>query len=539
MKSKKYIGLFSVIIFVILLTVMCSAYVGAATIEKKTDGTLVYGIREEPDNLNPFKTTRAISDNIMNYILEPLVTLDKNFKPMPGLSESWELSEDGKVYTFKLKQGVEFHDGTAFNADAVVFSFEHAMEGNEAFAIESINDVIKVDDYTVKFLLETPSIAFLFNIADAFFGIISPTAYEKNEDRWGTEVLVGTGPFKFDKWVRSQDITLVRNEKYNHGPEFLDNKGPAYLEKIVFKIIPEATILVGAVKSGDIDFTPYVPSSFVEQLKKDSSIQFFNAPSYGTRFLTFNLKKEVFQDKQIRLAIAHAIDKNPIANIAWRGAAIPTCSILGPATVGYYDTSDKCIDYDIEKSKQILAEAGWEDTDNDGILEKDGKKFEISLLSYSLSENAKTCVIIKDQLGKVGINVNVEALEKGAAIAKGQAGDFDIMEFGVGFTTGDLFLNYIAYSKNIGVGNLAFYENSKFDELMVKASMIADIDEFNENLKKAQDILLEDLPFVPLVALTNSMMAKLEVGGLDTVVEYPFWYDWHVRVLGLEIFFKK
>ena len=510
------------------------------TREEKAGGVLVYGIGDEPDNLDPWKTTRATSDMIMNHILEPLVIVDKNLNIVPSLAESCKVSEDGTVCTFKLKEGIKFHDGTPFNADAVVFTFEHAMKGNTAWAIESVRDIIKLDDYTVKFVLKSPSLAFLLNIADAYFGIVSPTAYEKYKDRWGTEVLVGAGPFKFEKWIRGQEIVLIRNDEYKYGPVFLDNKGPAYLEKIVFKLIPEPTVLVGAVKSGDVDFTTYVPSVFVQQLKKDSTIQFYNIPSSGTRFLAFNLQRELFQDRRIRLAIAHAIDKKPIADVAWSGAAIPTCSLLGPTTIAYYDVSDECIEYDPEKSKQFLADAGWKDLDGDGILEKNGKKFEINLLAYALTENSKSAVIIQDQLKKVGIKVVVETLEKGTALAKAESGDFDIMEYGIWYTTGDGFLNFIAYSKNKGVGNNAFYENPEFDELITKASMIAKIDEYKEYVKKAQDILLKDLPYVPLVALTDSMMAKPLVGGLDNIVlEYPYWKDWHARVIALEVYLKK
>jgi len=509
------------------------------TREEKAGGVLVCGNNEEADNLDPWKTTRNASNNIFAFIIEPLVALDKNLNPMPLLVESWKVSEEGTVYTFKLKKGIKFHDGTPFNADAVVFTFEHAMKGNFSYVIKSIKNIVKVDDYTVRFVLEAPSIKFLSSIADGYFGIVSPTAYEKYKDRWGTEVLVGTGPFKFEKWIRGQEVVLVRNDEYKHGPDFLDNKGPAYLEKIVFKIIPEPTTLVGAVKSGDVDFTVYVPSVFVPQLNKDLTIQFYSSLSNGSRWLAFNLQRELFQDKRIRLAIAHAIDKNPIADIAWHEAAVPSCSIIATASIGYHNVSDKCIEYNPEKSKQLLADVGWKDLDGDGILEKDGKKFEISLVTYSLEENSKTAVIIQDQLKKVGIKVNVETLEKGTAIAKFQSGNFDIGEYGTYHTIGGECVDWLGYSKNKGVGNIASYDNPEFDELIIKILTAAGMKEYMEYVKKAQNILLEDLPYVPLVALANSMMAKPHVGGLDTVAEYTFWRDRHVCVIALEVYLKK
>jgi len=502
--------------------------------------TLVIGIRDEPDNLNPWKTTRATSDMIMQFVLDSLVTIDKDLKPVPLLAESWEVSENGTVYTFKLKKGIKFHDGTPFNADAVIFTFKKIKEGNQAWMIDMVQDIVKVDDYTVRFILKKPSITFLYNIADSgYFGIVSPTAYEKYKDKWGTEVLVGTGPFKFEKWVRGQEIVLVRNEDYHHGPEYAENKGPAYVEKIVFKIIPEATTLIGAVKTGDVDLVDsyYVPSELVNELKNDPNLQFYMQPTYGTRFLAFNLKREIFQDKRVRLAIAYAINKEAIANIAWNGAAYPTCSLLGASTIGYYEVpKDKCIPYDPEKAKQLLAEAGWKDTDGDGILEKDGKKFEISLLAYSISENRKSAVVIQQQLQEIGIKVNLEVLEKGSAIAKAQEGDYDIMEYGIWFTQGDGFLNFIAHSKNQGIGNVAFYSNPKVDELLEKAAITSDLEEYYQYVKEAHELILEDLPYVPLVVLTDRMVAKQRVKGLDKVLEHPWW---DTKLMALEIYIEE
>jgi len=541
MKIKKIVVLYLLFVFLVTLVAVNYAAEGTTTLtrEEKTGGMLVCGIKDEPTILDEFKTTGTVDDWVINHILESLVMYDKNFDIVPLLAESWKVSEEGSVYTFKLKEGIKFHDGTPFNADAVIFTIEHIKTGVANYRVAMVKDIVKVDDYTVRFVLKSPSLVFLLYLAGGgTVGIVSPTAYEKDKDRWGTEVLVGTGPFKFEKWIRGQEIALVRNDEYKHGPDFLDNKGPAYLEKIVFKIIPEPTTLVGAVKSGDVDFTTYVPPVFVQELKKDSTIQFYNAPSMGSRWLSFNLQRKLFQDKRIRLAIAHAINKEPIADIAWSGTAIPTCSLLGAATVGYYGVSDKCIEYNPEKSKQLLAEAGWEDLDGDGILEKNGEKFEINLLAYALPGNSKSVVIIQDQLKKAGIKVNVETLEKGAAIAKAQSGDFDIMEFGITHSIGAAFLNYIGHSENKGLINTAFYKNPEFDELMIKAAGTAEMEKYKEYVKKAQDILLRDLPYVPLVTLMDSIMAKPRMVVDNLFFEYPNCID-NPWVIALEAYLKK
>jgi len=505
------------------------------TEQPKYGGTLIYGIRQEPDTLDPWKTVMSASDLVMNYILDPLVVLDYNLTPQPLLAESWNVSEDGLEWTFKLKKGIKFHDGTPFNADAVVFTFKHILEGNSGWSLEPVKDVVKVDDYTVKFIMERPFPMFLYVISDGgYYGIVSPTAYEKYKDKWGIEVLVGTGPFKLAEWKRGQEIILVRNEDYHHGPDFLENRGPPYLEKIIFRIIPESVTLIGALQSGDVDFATDIPSEFIEKLKKDLNIQFYMKPSYGTRFLIFNLQRELFQDKRIRYAIGYAINREALTNIAWQGAAYPTCAAVPQVAIGYQEPSpDKCIKYNPEKAKQLLAEAGWKDSDGDGIVEKDGKKFEVTLLIISNSEYKKAGVIIQDNLKEIGIKVNIEMLEVGTAIEKAQKGDFDMFLVGYGWPYADGFLKLLAHSSAKGVSNIAFYENPKFDELLAKAESTTSFDEYKKYIKEAQDVLLEDLPVVPLTTTTSTMAAKIHVKGLDKVNKHPWW---DTRVISLEVY---
>jgi peptide/nickel transport system substrate-binding protein len=546
MKIKKIVVLYLLFVFLITLVAVNYAAGGTTTLtrEEKSGGELMVGLDMEPNILDPWRTNSGYSLHVIGHILDSLVTLDgisKNLNPVPSLAESWEVSEDGTIYTFKLKEGIKFHDGTPFNADAVVFTFEHAMKGNSSASLEGIRDVEKVDDYTVRFVLKSPDLSFWIKIGDtSHFGIVSPTAYEKDKDTWGREALVGTGPFKLEKWIAGQEIVLVRNDEYKHGPDFLDNKGPAYLEKIVFKIIPEPSILVGAVKSGELDIVDRVPSVFVQELKKDSTIQFYSAPSMNVFFGIFNLQRELFQDKRIRLAIAYAINKRPIADVAFSGTAIPTCSLIAPATLGYYDVSDECIEYDPEKSKQFLADAGWKDLDGDGILEKNGKKFEINLLTFTISEFSKSAVVIQDQLKKVGIKVDTEILEFGAGLAKVQSGDSDMSLTTLGNVAGVDLLTKLSDPKSMGMLNWAFYENPEVAELLPKANASINIKGYKEYLKKAQNIVLEDLPYVPLVTTMNSMIANLRVGGLDNLYgEYPHCRLLHGHVIALEAYLKK
>jgi len=535
-----------VLVFVLLGTVITAGCIGGEeqttqqtgeTKQPKYGGTLIYGTREEPDNLNPWKTVMSVSDTVMNYILDPLVVLDYNLTPRPLLADSWNVSDDGLEWTFKLKKGIKFHDGTPFNAEAVVFTFKHILEGNMAWTLGPVEDIVKVDDYTVKFIMKRPFPMFLYIISDGgYYGIVSPTAYEKYKDKWGTEVLIGTGPFKLAEWKRGQEIVLVKNEEYHHGPDFLENKGPSYLEKIIFRIIPESVTLVGALQSGDVDFIGTVPTEFIEKLKNDPNIQFYMAPSFGVTFLVLNLQRELFQDKRIRYAIGYAISKEALVNVAWSGVAYPTCAAIPPIAIGYQDPApDKCINYSSEKARQLLAEAGWEDVDGDGIVEKGGKEFEVTLLIVSLSEYEKASVVIQDNLKEIGIKANIEMLEAGTAIEKAQKGDFDMIIMTYGWPYADGFLKLLAHSGSKGVSNFAFYDNPTFDELLEKAESATTFDEYETYIKEAQNVLLEDLPVVPLAVSTRTMAGKLRVKGLDKVNKHPWW---DTRVMSLEVYIE-
>ncbi|MBA7591083.1 Oligopeptide-binding protein AppA [subsurface metagenome] len=202
--------------------------------------------------------------------------------------------------------------------------------------------------------------------------------------------------------------------------------------------------------------------------------------------------------------------------------------------------SDECIEYDPEKSKQFLADAGWKDLDGDGILEKNGKKFEINLLTSPISEYSKSAVVIQDQLKKVGIKVDIEILEFGAVSAKVQSGDFDMHLAAIGNLAGGDLLTKLTDPKTMGMINRAFYENPEVAELLLKATASINIKEYKEYLKKAQNIVLEDLPYVPLITAMNSMMANLRVGGLDNLYgEYPHCRLLHGHVIALEAYLKK
>jgi peptide/nickel transport system substrate-binding protein len=295
-------------------------------IKKDTGNSLIYGRGADSKKLDPIQVTDGESLQVTQMIYDTLVQYkDENTEVQPGLAEKWENSADGKVWTFHLRKNVKFHDGTPFNADAVVFNFERWMDKNhpqhkggeftyypdmfggyKGDSTHVINKVSKVDDHTVKFELNRPLGPFLANIAMPPFAIGSPEAIKKDPEKFN-ENPVGTGPYKFVEWKKNDTITLEKNPDYWV-------KGLPKTDKLIFKSIPDNTARFNALKSGDIDLMNGMNPTDAPQVEKDSKLQLFKQQGMNVAYLSFNMKKKPFDNPKVRQAISYAVNKEGIIN---------------------------------------------------------------------------------------------------------------------------------------------------------------------------------------------------------------------------------
>ncbi|HCK19249.1 MAG TPA: ABC transporter substrate-binding protein, partial [Thalassospira sp.] len=286
-------------------------------------GVLVVGQIAEPKSLDPAAVTAVNDFRILMNVYDGLVRYkDGTLEVEPALAESWTISDDGTVYTFSLRDGVTFHDGTPFNAEAVKYNFDRMLDESHpehdtgpfplAFFFSAVEEVEVVDDLTVKFQLNAPYAPFLSNLAYPTGLIVSPTAVREDGSDFGRNP-VGTGPFKFAEWESNAKVVVVRNDDYW--------EDPAKLEAVVFRPITDANTRVAELMAGGIDLMVEVPPDSLTQLAGDDNFSVYEQAGPHLWFLILNLKEGPFQDKKVRQAINYAIDKKALVENVLQGTA--------------------------------------------------------------------------------------------------------------------------------------------------------------------------------------------------------------------------
>lgn len=370
-------------------TASALAVMVAGAAAAKSDITLAMQL--EPPHLDPTSAAAGAIDSVLySNVFEGLTRFASDGSIIPGLAQSWEISDDGLTYTFKLASGVTFHDGTTMDAEDVKFSLDRARAEDSANAQKalfgSIAEVEAVDASTVKITLSAPNGSLLFNLAWGDAVIVAPESIENIK-----QAPVGTGAFKFDNWVQGDNITLARN------PEYWGT--PAKLDRVTFKFISDPTAAFAAVMAEDVDvFAGYPAPENVPQFEADARFQVIVGNTEGETILSTNNKMPPFDNVKVRAALAHAIDRQAIIDGAMFGLGTPIGTHFAPHNPDYVDLTGESA-YDPEKAKALLAEAGF------------AEGFTTTLKLPPPSYARRGGEIIAAQLREVGIETEITNLE--------------------------------------------------------------------------------------------------------------------------------
>lgn len=499
-------------VFIVALF-LCSATLALAA-EPKRGGTLVFGRGADSKSLDPINVTDGESLKATQQIYDTLVT----YKPgttevIPELATSWETSEDAFTWTFYLRKGVKFHDGTPFNADAVVFNFERWMyednpyhHGDFAYwqyMFGGFPGVVKsvkaIDEYTVQFELNQPQAPFLNNLAMPNFAIASPAAIKKYGEDYGNHP-VGTGPFILQSWKRDDTMVLVRNENYwGEGP---------YLDKVIFRVIPDNSARLMELQAGTVDIIDGVNPIDVESIKADPNLQLILRPSMNVGYLAMNFDKKPFDDVRIRRAINHAINKEAIVEAFYGDLGIPAKNPMPPSIWGYNDAIED-YEYNPEKAKQLLAEAGY----------PNGFKTELWAMPNPrpyFVQPRPIAEAMQADLAAIGIKAKIVTYDWATYLDKTENGEHPMAMLGWTGDNGDPdnFL-YVLLDKDQATkgsaGNISFYRSDELHEVLIEAQMSPDHEKRVELYKRAQEIIHEDAPWVCVVHSTPPLAAKKNV----------------------------
>lgn len=489
----------------VLSSVGLAAAQGAAdAASPKAGGTLTAIIQPEPVILTAALNTAAPTGVVTGNIFEGLVDYDADLKPVPALAESWETSADGLTFTLKLRDGVKWHDGKPFTSADVKWTLEEVWKKihprNQAI-FAKVTSVDTPDDRTVVLHLSQPSVAILSSLNSNGAQVLPKHLYE------GTDILnnpnnnkpVGTGPFVFKEWSRGNYIVLERNSDYWQ-------KGKPYLDRVVFRVIPDAAARSAALEKGEVQYgvlSP-VPLKDAERLAKLPGVR-VSTDGYEWLspwlFADFNVDRPQLKDPRVRQALAQAIDRNAIAKVVWFGFAKPADSPVPSSLAAFHDNGGVVYPFDPKKAEALLDEAGYKKG-------PDGTRFalDIDYIPYG-DDYKRTAEYLKQALKRIGVEANVRSQDT-AAFTRRVYGDrdFDIsITWFAAFSDPQVGVNRAYWSgsvgKNIPWTNGSGYKNEKVDAIISATQGEPDPQKRIQLFKDLQKTVLTDLPTLPLVEL--------------------------------------
>jgi peptide/nickel transport system substrate-binding protein len=468
--------------------------------EPKSGGTLTILSPSDASTLHPGSKTNFYDTFWHMVLYDSLVIHGFDGKIYPALAESWEANDDGTVWTFKLRQDVVFHSGEPFTAAHVVDHFTRWKEFPASIKVKALETVEAPDDYTVVCTLSSPTLVFLNNVSQtefAYSGIPNMKLVAELGENYGLNEADGTGPYKFEEWVKDDHLTLVRNEEYAWGPEFYDNTGVAFPERITFRTVPEEASRSALVETGDADMNIETPPRDVERLQGIDGVAVASFPRFSCNNIGFNMEKPLFQDIKVRQAIMHAINRDEIVEFVMFGQALAAQGYLPPTMVGANprEKTLPLVQYDPDQSRQLLDEAGWAEGD-DGIREKDGQK--LSFTTYLILElQEQVCQVVQAQLQEVGVDMQIRRLEQAAFDEAMTAGEHDARYHPQFMSTPDHM--YFYHSNFVPLPNSTRFQDPHFDELFDLSQTTVDEDERIATFNEMEMYLLEQAVVAPIM----------------------------------------
>ena len=458
--------------------------------------TLIWASIGEPTNLIPALANDSASTEINTRVYSGLMKISKDLTIIPDLAESLDISDDGLTFIFKLRRDVRWHDGQPFTSKDTMYTYKVMVDPKTPTAYAEpylqVKSAEAPDDYTFIVKYDRPLaralVSWCFDVMPAHLMEGQPL-----EGHPQARHPIGTGPFKFEKWEAGQRLTLVANDDYFGGRP--------HLNRLVMKIIPDLNAQMMELMGGHVDQMTLTPDQYEEKEADRSFTANYNVYRYQAfayTYLGFNLKDPRFQDVRVRRAIAYAIDKQEIIDGVLLG--------LGQLANGPYKSDMwacnqkvKPFPYDPDKARALMAEAGWKDTNGDGILDKNGKPFQFTIITNQGNKmREQTALIIQARLAAIGVKVNIRIIEW-AAFLKEYLDKHNFEAVVMAWTIPiepDLFDVWHSSKTKLGELNYISFENEEVDRLIDEARFTLDRDQRKAALDRVQEIFYDEVPYV-------------------------------------------
>jgi len=485
--------------------------VQGASNEPKRGGTLTLAISKDMALLNPLVSTSSTEARIRELMFEPLLGTDSRGNIRPNLAETWEVSKDGKVYTFKLRRGVRFHDGREMTAADAKFAIDYTLNPkNGAYGYDTLSLVDRVelpDRYTLKMYLKRQNPLLLTWLADIRSFSVIPAGSLPEGVRKPTATPPGTGPFKFVEWKPRQRIVFDRFDQYWGQKAFVD--------RVILRDISNATVRINALQAGDVDIIERTPYEWVRQIveSKVKGIGYSKALLAGARNIEFNVAGAPFNNKKLRLAVAHAIDRKEILQAAYLGLADPSDQRYPKGHAWYFDEI-VAPEHNLNKAKSLLKESGYKGE----TIELMGNVGEVAEIEGAA---------IQAQLKRIGMNIQLKILERASALDARRKGNYAFKLSGgrVYPEPIPLLQEYKCEADlNNRRENESGYCNKKFNALLAEAEAETDAEKRKVLYRRLTEILNDDMPILPIGFTPRFFAFRSHVKGFQT--EFTGAFEW-------------
>lgn len=438
-------------------------------------------VREvDSDRYDPHRSTARAASEVLFMLGDTLVSLDYDMSTIkPGLAESWTVSPDGKTYTFKIRNDVQFCDGRKMTADDIVYSIKRwidpATRSPVRWRAGDVDDIVAKDATTVEYRLKAPFSELLYQLTQSFAIIIDKAQVETLGADFGVKGFNGTGPYCWVDWKPRNEFRLKRHDAYKWGPPIYENKGPAHIQEIVWRIVPEENTRLAAVMTGQSQITQYVPYSGMATLRANPRVKVVESnEAFWTYFVGFKIDKDTVSDAAVRRAMVMAVDQEAIAKNLYFGEVQPAYSYISTEALDWNKALEpKLIRTNVAEANRILDAAGWV-RGSDGIRAKDGKRLSPLAYGFTGSTWQKLMEAIQGDLRKIGVDMRIQLFDATVAWGKLATQEFDM--FGMSFpyiSAGDA-LNLYFRSANAPTPNRMNWKDATTDRLLEEGKTALD-----------------------------------------------------------------
>ena len=452
-----------------------------ATMGPKRGQSLVAGVMVKITSLDPVNGNAygGGEGDVYLAIYNRLLRKDEAGQFVPELSSSWEFSPDGKQLSFKLRQGINFHDGTPFNAEAVKWNYDRLLDPKDATQayqfFTDLQSVDVVDPYTVRLNLKGPSSVILDALAYKGGFIISPTAFKTYGEDYNQHP-TGTGPFKFVEWIPGNRCVVTRNENYWEKDE--NGQPLPYMDQITFRQITDDSVRIVELQTGNAHMVVRVPAESMDIIRNDPNLVLLKSPTATTYRLYLNMRRPPFDNLKLRQAINYAFDREAMAESITPGQGEVNPFLILPEE-RYYSTYTP-YNYDPAKAKKLLAEAGYPN----GL--------DVEFMMIAREPDVTIAPVVQAYLEAIGIKTEIQPLDRLIYVDKAKNGDFDMSMAQITLPLPSIYLTMVQQIHSNGPINRAAWKNAEFDATLEELAVTFDVDKQDELIKQAQKICLDD-----------------------------------------------